>query len=230
MEKVECIQSLLNMGRSKGASVTLGIQTVEGLSQIYGAEGASDIMAMCAYKTFLRAGSYMTAEWAERHFSKVRQMETSYSDGSGGRTTNHALHERSLFLASTFLNLGFPARGKDYESISDVPCIGETIVSRRPFDDILKWALKPGDIKALDSIKEPDAHLLQPWSDEEDAFFCVGKKKAPESDKSQQPEDRAASVNPPEPEEPPAGTGEPAEAGPSIDDFPDIDSIKSPKS
>lgn len=231
MEKVDCIHSLLNMGRSKGASVTLGIQTVEGINQIYGEDGASDIMAMCAYKTFLRAGSYKTAEWAERHFSKVRQMETSYSSGASGNSTNRALHERSLFLASTFLDLGFPGPGADYESISDVPCIRETIFSRRPFEEILAWARELGDVPALDAVTEPDAHLLHPWDEVEEAFFLTGPKQvAPPINPSQAQENGAADAQPPKEPDPPGITDNPPGTGPSLDDFPGIDSIRKPTS
>jgi hypothetical protein len=216
------------MGRSKGASVTLGIQTVEGINQIYGDNGASDIMAMCAYKTFLRAGSYKTAEWAESHFSKVRQMETSYSSGSSGNSTNRALHERSLFLASTFLDLGFPGPGTDYESISDVPCIRETIFSRRPFKEILTWARELGDVPALDAITEPNAHLLHPWNEVEEARFCAEPKVAPPINQPQAQETGASDAQPPKEQAPPGSTENPPGTGPSLDDFPGIDSIRKP--
>ena len=62
MEKVDCIHELLNRGRSKGASVLVGIQSVEGIVQVYEENAANDILSQCANKMFLRAGGPKTAE------------------------------------------------------------------------------------------------------------------------------------------------------------------------
>ena len=147
MQRVDCIHTLLNEGRSKGASVMIGIQSIEGIIDIYGQEKANDLLGMCAAKTFLRAGGHKTAEWAEQHFNKVRQKETtvSYSSGSGNSSTTvqHALHERSMFLASVFLDLKFPVVGGTYEAICDAPSTGETIIIERAFDEVHGWRSKP---------------------------------------------------------------------------------------
>ena len=227
MEKVDCIHSLLNRGRSKGASVTLGIQTIEGINQVYGQNAASDIMAMCAYKTFLHAGSFQTAEWAERHFSKVRQMEESYSQGNGQSSVSRALHERSLFLASTFLNLAFPEAGKTFESISDVPCLGETLISQRPFDDVLSWCLDPAKIATVAPYDAPYAHDLHPWEAEEEARFCDGKevtRQVTPKDPTKEPDSAEAPVK----KEDGGNAPEPEIGGPSIGDLPNIKSIQPP--
>lgn len=188
MERVDCIHDLLNRGRSKGASVTLGIQTVEGITAIYDENGANDLLGTCAHKTFLRAGSFKTAEWAERHFSKVRQMEASYSQGNGHSSINHALHERFLFLASTFLDLSFPGSGKNYESISDVPSIGETIFSTRPFDEVLSWCRSAGAVPANHSFDDKGAHLLNPWGPDEEARFCAPQKQKQKQKEKEEPQ------------------------------------------
>ncbi len=114
MERVDCIHDLLSRGRSKGASVLLGLQSIEGLIEVYGEHGADDILSQCAHKTFLRAGDPRTAQWAESYFSKVRQIEQSVTETTGGQhnttSVNSALQERSLFLASFFLDLPFPGQ------------------------------------------------------------------------------------------------------------------------
>lgn len=57
MGPIDCMPDLLRLGRSKGVSVLLGIQTVEGLRTVYGGYNiADDLLALCTYKTFLRAG------------------------------------------------------------------------------------------------------------------------------------------------------------------------------
>ena len=178
MGQVDCIQSLLNRGRSKGASVVLGIQTVEGMIKAYGEQGANDLLGMCAYKTFLRAGSHKSAEWAEHYFNRVRRMETShsYSTGSGGNSTSSQvqLHERSMFLASTFMDLPFPEKGKTYEAICDVPTTGETIITTRDCDEVFIWTVKPHKcVPAIDEVKDEDVTTLSPWDKEEETIFGV---------------------------------------------------------
>jgi Type IV secretion-system coupling protein DNA-binding domain len=147
MQKVECMHEFVNQGRSKGAAVLLGIQSVEGLVDVYKEQKANEILGDCAHKMFLRAGEHKTAEWAERHFNKVRQQEItfSYSTGSGTTTTTvqHSLQERSMFLASVFLNLAFPVRGGVYEAICDLPSMRETVILQRSFDVVLGWLPKP---------------------------------------------------------------------------------------
>ncbi len=147
MQQVDCMHTFLNQGRSKGASVMLGIQAIEGMVDVYGAEKANELLGNCAHKVFLRAGGYKTAEWAEQHFNKVRQQETtvSYSTGSGTTTTTvqHSLQERFMFLATVFLDLPFPVRGGTYEAICDLPSMRETVIVQRLFDVVLGWLPKP---------------------------------------------------------------------------------------
>ena len=71
MGKITCIHDLLARGRSKGISVLLGIQSIEGILQIYGEHTGEDLLGQCAYKTFLRAGSPRTARWIEDYFGRV---------------------------------------------------------------------------------------------------------------------------------------------------------------
>ena len=178
MGQVDCVQSLLNRGRSKGASVVLGIQTIEGMIKAYGEQGANDLLGMCAYKTFLRAGSHKSAEWAEHYFNRVRRMETSYSYNAGGGSNSTSsqvqLHERSMFLASTFMDLPFPEKGRTYEAICDVPTTGETIITTRDCDEVFIWTVKPHkSVPAVDSVKDEDVTTLSPWIEEEEIIFGV---------------------------------------------------------
>ncbi|MCX6917625.1 MAG: type IV secretion system DNA-binding domain-containing protein [Verrucomicrobia bacterium] len=177
MERVDCIHDLLNRGRSKGAAVLLGIQSVEGLLEIYGENGANDILSQCANKMFLRAGGPKTAEWIERVFNRVRQTEStiSISDGHDGRstTTQYAIHERSLFLASFFLDIPFPGRGRPYVAVCDVPFLRETLIVRRHSDELFSWLHQPGDnIHGVDARTDISGQSLVPWDPDEERRFC----------------------------------------------------------
>lgn len=176
MEKLDCIHELLRRGRSKGVSALLGMQGIEGPIEVYQANAAEEILSLCSYKTFLRAGGPKTAEYAERYFGKVRRTESvwseSWSRNGHSCSVQHNITERSLFLNSVFLNLPSPERGQLFYAISDVPCLGSTIISRRWFDQVLSWLNKPADIPAvLRRDSEVDQTLLS-WTDEEEEAMC----------------------------------------------------------
>jgi len=195
MEKVDCIHELLNRGRSKGASVLVGIQSIEGIVQVYEENAANDILSQCANKMFLRAGGPKTAEWAEKFFNSVRQIETTVTEttGSGHKTKSvqRALHERSLFLASYFLDLPFPAPGQPFVAVCDVPSLGETLVVQRQFDQILEWTKRrsvedaaegsPAEVLDIVPRKDPKDQHLRPWTEEEEVKFCGPKRPANKS-------------------------------------------------
>jgi len=185
MEKVDCIHDLLRRGRSKGASVLLGMQGVEALYEVYGENATDDMLSQCAYKTFLRAGGPKTAEWAERFFGKVRKTEAvwseSWSRDGHSASAQYNVIERSLFLASVFSDLPLPAAGGPFMAISDVPCLGCALVSRRWFDQLLASLWPPADIPEViprSNLWEQD---LLPWEKSEEERYCgpakPGKKK-----------------------------------------------------
>ncbi|MGE3312521.1 MAG: type IV secretory system conjugative DNA transfer family protein [Limisphaerales bacterium] len=176
MKTVDCIKDLLTRGRSKGASVMLGIQGVEQLVELYGNEGMESIIGQCAYKTFLRAGGPMTAEWAQRYFGTLRREEASYSEswGQQGHSSSVAYktEERTIFTSGFFMDLPFPRPGGLYVSVSDVPCLGSTLIGRRPFDQMLGWCKPPADVANTISRPNIEEQTLWPWTPEEEAAFC----------------------------------------------------------
>jgi type IV secretory pathway TraG/TraD family ATPase VirD4 len=172
--KTDFLPRLLSEGRSKGVSVLIGTQAIERLTDIYGDAQTETILGQCGHKMFLRAGSAKSAEWAEKHFGKIRQMETSYSEtfsgGNVSRSFQYNLKERSLFLSSVFLDLPFPTCGT-YHSINDVPSLGSTFVTRRPFAEILSWLKPLGNAPAIVRRTDPGEQFLAPWDDEEKKRF-----------------------------------------------------------
>jgi type IV secretory pathway TraG/TraD family ATPase VirD4 len=176
MQKVECVHDLLNLGRSKGAVVLLGIQSLEGLIEIYRESVANDLLSQCAHKTFLRAGGPKTAHWAEEFFGKVRRVEMSVTEprglASGTPTAQYALHERSLFIASYFNNLPFPEPGGSYMAVCDVPSMRRVVILRRQFEEVISW-LRPlppiANTLLRTNVRD---QILQPWTAAEVQRFC----------------------------------------------------------
>jgi hypothetical protein len=193
MRNVDCIHDLLNRGRSKGASVLLGLQSTEGLIDVYKEHRAADILSACAYKTFLHLGDPKTAAWAEQYFGQVRRHEPvithSYGSKSGSSTSNaEGLQDRPLFLASYFLNLPFAEPGGPYKAVSDVPWLGATVITELPFDN-LNACRQPPDRTVPVFVPHPNPadQTLPEWTPEEEAFhgFKKPRKKKQQSPKQE---------------------------------------------
>lgn len=175
MEKVECITGLLNRGRSKGASVLLGLQSVEGLLEVYGNNVANEILGLCSHKTFLRAGGPITAKWAEDFFNKVRATESVPTESWGASgysySVQHPVQDRPLFLGSVFLSLPFPDKGW-IESINDVPHLGTVTITGRPFAQVNSWVIRGAPVDAVQRRTAIHEQKIEPWSPEEERLFC----------------------------------------------------------
>lgn len=196
MEKVECIHELVNRGRSKGASVMIGLQGIDRPTQLYTEPGANDLLEQLSNKTFLRAGGPRTAEWIERYFGKYRDTEPVYSE-TWGRTTGPAGQssdsrsasvqyqtvERSALLASFFMDLPFTGPGLPLATVSDIPSLGKTIITRRWFDDLDRWRPVPDETAdSLQPREEDMDQTLEPWDECEEAMYCgPGKRAAAEA-------------------------------------------------
>lgn len=182
MQRVDCVHDLLNLGRSKGVSVLLGTQSLEGLIEIYGEDVANDLLSQCAQKSILRLGGPKSAEWTERFIGKIRRMETVITETSSqsGSSVSHqkSLQERALFLASYFLDLPLPRRGGDYMAVCDLPSQQAIVVVRRPFNEVLAWCRPPSATPNVVPRLDAD-QWMQPWTPDEVSLFCGGAATPP---------------------------------------------------
>jgi len=178
MGQMDSIRDLLNLGRSKGVSVTLGFQTIELLSVIYPEKAADAIISQCSTKTVLRAGGEITASWASKHFNNIREYEDvvtdSWGPGGSSRSIQYKLTERSIFTPAYFLNLSSPGPGQPFQGVSDIPSLRVSLVHDRPFDDLLAWReLKPkAKISGFEPREDSTDQSLKPWTKEEELAFC----------------------------------------------------------
>ena len=184
MEKADFIHDLLNRGRSKGASVLLGAQSIEGLHKIYEENGAEELLSNCANKTFLRAGGPKTANWMERYFGHTRYTATSWSTAQGKdgatHTVNHGTQDRPQFNSSFFSSLPFPERGGRMALVGDGPGTG-AVVASRPFDRVLSWLKPLGDAPGVLLRNDAKSQTLEPWDEQRAEYFCGPKEQKPSS-------------------------------------------------
>lgn len=185
MEQVDSIHELVNRGRSKGASVLIGVQGLDRLNELYGENGANDLLEQCSNKTFFRAGGPKTAEWIERYFGKYRRTESVYTESwsSTGRSASvqYQTAERSALLASFFMDLPFTGPGCPLVTVSDVPSLHKTFITRRWFDDINSWRKKlPREgTDALQAREDELEQTLEEWDPDDIARICGPKSEEP---------------------------------------------------
>ena len=177
MERVEAIQDLVNRGRSKGASVLIGMQGIDRLNELYGQHGANDLLEQLTHKTFFRAGGPETAQWIERFFGQYRRTEESHGSSWSKEGTSHSTSwgttERAMFLASFFMNLPFTGPGKELVAVHDIPSLQKTSITRRPFDKVNSWRVKPTDVKAVMGRTSILEQTLVGWDTAETAEYCA---------------------------------------------------------
>lgn len=177
LKQVDCIRNLLNLGRSKGASVLLGIQSIEGLREIYGPDATEDILQACSSKTFLKVGGVVTPEWAEKYFGRIRQTErsTGISHGPRGSTTyseNFHVQERALFLAAMFSGLPKPKPGGVFCAINDLTCYDQILINDWWADDVFAMCKPLGNVSGIIARQKTEDQFLRPWTAKEERDLC----------------------------------------------------------
>jgi Type IV secretion-system coupling protein DNA-binding domain len=75
------IQTLLTKGRSKGCSVAIGFQDVEGLRTVYGDGEANEMLGQCNHKAFFHLESPATAEYVQDCVGEAKYEIVYYTDG-----------------------------------------------------------------------------------------------------------------------------------------------------
>lgn len=195
---IDSIQDLVNRGRSKGASVLVGFQSVDQLYQIYTPSGANNLLEQFAFKTFCRIGGPNTGDWAERYFGKYRRNERVLTENFGPVRTHsiqHNIAERSIFLASYFMNLPATGPGKPLVTVSDVPSEGNTVISTRDFNEVALWKMKV-DFTANPPLLPRDEDKdqeLELWDEVLISLYCGSNFRGLDANTRTESEDHAVS-------------------------------------
>ena len=181
MKEVDCMAELLGVGRSKGASILLGIQDVSGMRAAYGPDRTDEILGLCENKTFLRIGNAATAEWASKYFGDREATETKISHTYGkDNSVTYAkdVVKRPLYLDGEFLNLEAPENrpGSRIQGIHHVPDVGDPYSTDEDAQVIYLMNRKPTKEhteKFPNQVNRPISDQnLQPWNpEEEDAIL-----------------------------------------------------------
>ncbi len=212
MEQVEAVQRLLNRGRSKGVSVLIALQSIEGLIDVYGPHKAQDILSACAHKTVLRVGDPKSAAWAEEYFGKIRRTERTLTENFGGKdgptgSYHYGLQDRSALLASYFMSLPFSGPGRPFKAVNDVPWLDATIITERGFDELNAWRPPRSEaVAAFAPREDKEEETLKEWTPKEEQHFGVKPSKKRKTARRRAPKTQGQR-HLPSPPPPPEGPG-----------------------
>jgi hypothetical protein len=203
MKEVECMAELLGLGRSKGASILLGIQDFSGMKDAFGADRADEILGLCENKSFLKVGNATTAEWASKYFADRERTETKWSwttskDGTS-TTRSDDIVTRPVYLPGEFLDLVKPENipGFRFEGIHDVPLVGGAFSTDEHAPDIFALNPRPTDdhlrlFKNHDD-QDLDAQTLVDWTpEEENQILAPAPKKTKSKEPNKKPNKKSA--------------------------------------
>lgn len=187
------LNSLLTMGRSKGACVVVGFQDLEGLASVYGEKEASEIAGLCANKAILRLDSPNTARWAASVFGEREVLEVRSSSGSstgtssslGGQSTDtkgeqssvsEQVSKREVILASEFMEIGPTDFANGMKGAYLVPGIGSFWV--KVGGENLQRLVRPASMVAQNYARRgAEDEVLKPWGKEDFARLRIPVEK-----------------------------------------------------
>jgi len=163
--KLDGLSSLMTRGRSKGVSVVLGFQDVNGLRHAYGHDLANEIMAMCSNVALLRMASSETAAWASKLMGDYERVEVRLSTSTNGtrrsKTKSEDRRKTEAVLPSEFLTLPLTNAANGLPGFYMSPELG-AYRTTTPLADILgnEQGTEP------DFIPRPDQdQWLERWSE-----------------------------------------------------------------
>lgn len=162
MGRLDCLSPLLTKGRSKGASVVLGFQDMDGLRAVY-EKSADELVGQCGTKALLRVESPATAEWESRTIGEAEEVEHQVTTSNGGGSTTHQKVKREAVLPSEFLSLPPATRDEGVTGYFVIPQIGAFRGVVTP--SVLRKHLREKTAGVPDFIpRSADDQYLRPWT------------------------------------------------------------------
>jgi hypothetical protein len=175
---VSGLRSLCTNGRSRGNSVTLGFQDIEGMREAFGEREANELVAQCSNLALLRIQSPVTAQYASDSLGQCDWCEFPIGGGKNGRTYSEQVVTRPVRLPGEFM--GLPQAGPQHGTpgvfaSADLGVWSGAISAA----EILPPTRAPRD-RSLNFQPRPDsAQILQPWTAAERARLGLAPSAAP---------------------------------------------------
>lgn len=168
--RLDGLRRLLTQGRDRGVCVVLGFQDIEGMREVYGKEGANELLGECNHKTFLRTDCPETAVWMESHVNKalIRARQVG-RDKEGKISTTDSFKIDHTVLAGDFL--GIPVTSienglRGFHISSRIPKPYWTAVS---LQEALAFQPLPNPGVLGEDPRPKSAQELRPWTEQDSA-------------------------------------------------------------
>lgn len=196
--KLPGLGPLAKKGRSKGASVVLAFQSIEGLrhQDSFGPQLAADILGQIGYRFIGRLECPDTAAWISKLVgdAEVRQTTTSRTySREESFTQNEAIVIKPALLPSEFM--GIPPCSPENGLTAYYPCrnLPGVVFNTLPGRELFERDLTPqaDDVPGF-LPRSPESQFLQTWTPEAEAVFAPKpptKKRGTEGRKSPPPAD-----------------------------------------
>jgi hypothetical protein len=165
LEKLDGLSRLLTQGRSKGVSVTLGLQDIDGFRAAQTREIAHEILGQCCNKAFFHLESPETAKYASQVIGDEEVVEWRRSVSDKTSWSEHVT-KREAVLPSQFLTIPPPKRETGIGGYYVVPHVGAYYTTLS--GDFIEETLLPRDTSVPDFVKRPvtDLYLARFTADE----------------------------------------------------------------
>ena len=165
-KKLDGLAQVLTKGRSKGVSVCLAAQGIEGIRDAFGEHAGEELVSQAAQLGFLGLNSPASAEWASRLLGKYERREFRRGHSESGPSSSEQIVCRDAVMPSDLLNLpqANPRNGIEGYFISSE--IGAWSV--RISGEFVSEHLIPADPDVPNFIPRPTSHqYLRPWDDDD---------------------------------------------------------------
>jgi type IV secretory pathway TraG/TraD family ATPase VirD4 len=178
--KLDKLQDLATLGRSRGVSIWAGFQSIEGMRHVYGEKPAHVICEQFHHKALLRCGDAPTAKFCSETIGEVEQrvttQNTSRNHGREGVSTsvstNTNIRRVAKVMPSEFLSIPAVHFGDATKRSQDMEgyYLGDTFYGLSYTIQHLKQNLPAETPNVENFIPAPaSAQRLRPW-DQEDLY------------------------------------------------------------
>lgn len=179
MQDLKFISDLMNRGRSKGACVLLGAQTISGLHAIYDKARTDEILGDCTFKTLLQTSDSTTAEWMSNVTGTIRYWEDDHSENDKGEgSASVKVQERRALNDSVFKFMPRADSGGEFHAVHITP--KGPIYTRSLAEEVfaMRWEVNDKDPRiAIDRRENVKEQYLQSWTPQEAAWFRASRRE-----------------------------------------------------
>ncbi len=170
------LKTLLIKGRSKGATVVLGFQGIEGVRNVYGDHEANELVGQCGNIGVMRLAEPATSQWAADLFGDFEMDEEQISRTSGGSgkstTTSKQRKTYRSILPSEWLSMFQMSDRQGLGGCYISPAIGawSAVLTK---SHVLRDLTRPCPVTEDFVPRPPEEQILPEWTETDDARFGI---------------------------------------------------------